>query len=123
MPVTTAAGANVGNLVWRNARPGTAAFQSRIWPVVIGLLLIGALTLLITHYLVSRQISAMAGAEAALEASRVKSEFLAKVGHELRTPLDGIIGYAEIIQERRNRQAHAVTRSAYFQPRAISICC
>lgn len=99
LPVTTAAGANVGNLVWRNARPGTAAFLSRIWPVVIGLLLIGALTLLITHYLVSRQISAMAGAEAALEASRVKSEFLAKVGHELRTPLDGIIGYAEIIQE------------------------
>lgn len=99
LPVMTPGGASVGNLVWQNAHPGTAAFQRRIWPVVIGLLLIGALTLLITHYLVSRQIRTMAGAEAAFEASRVKSEFLAKVGHELRTPLDGIIGYAEIIQE------------------------
>lgn len=99
LPVTTPAGTNVGNLVWRNAHPGTAAFQDRIWLVVVGLLCIGALTLLITRHLVYRQIRAMAGAEAMLEASRVKSEFLAKVGHQLRTPLDGIIGYAEIIQE------------------------
>lgn len=99
LPVTTPSGASVGNLVWRNTHPGSASFQSRVWPAVIGLLCIGALTLLITRHLVSRQIRAMAGAEAVLEASRVKSEFLAKVGHQLRTPLDGIIGYAEIIQE------------------------
>jgi signal transduction histidine kinase len=105
LPVTTPSGDNVGNLVWRNAHPGSAAFQNRIWPVVIGLLCIGALTLLITRHLVSHQIRAMAGAEAVLEGSRVKSEFLAKVGHQLRTPLDGIIGYAEIIQEETDSPA------------------
>ena len=35
----------------------------------------------------------------ALEASRAKSHFLARVGHELRTPLGVIRGYADLLQE------------------------
>ncbi len=34
----------------------------------------------------------------ALEASRLKSQLLAKISHELRTPLGGILGYAELMQ-------------------------
>jgi PAS domain S-box-containing protein len=34
----------------------------------------------------------------ALEASRLKSELLAKVSHELRTPLGAILGYAELLE-------------------------
>jgi PAS domain S-box-containing protein len=34
----------------------------------------------------------------ALDASRFKSQLLAKVSHELRTPLGGVIGYAELLQ-------------------------
>ena len=36
---------------------------------------------------------------AALEALRLKSEFLANVGHEMRTPLNGIIGLTDLLAE------------------------
>jgi len=99
LPVIAADGTRVGELQWRHARPGAVAFRNNAWRVVVSLLLIGALTIWIARRLVVRQISAMAYGEAALESSRLKAEFLARVGHELRTPIDGIIGYAEMIQE------------------------
>ncbi len=99
LPVNDANGRVIGALQWRDARPGDAALASQLLPVVLGLLLIGALTIVVARALVMRQVKASSRAEAALESSRLKSEFISMMSHELRTPLNAIIGYAELIQE------------------------
>ncbi len=58
----------------------------------------------------------------ALEASRAKSQLLSKVSHEFRTPLGGIIGYAELLQgkafgemnERQKKAAKEILESADY---------
>ncbi len=91
--------APLGALVWRDEKPGSATFIGQLWPIVLALIGVGALTLLVTRRLVAANVETAAQAEAALESSRIRAEFISTMSHELRTPLNAIIGYAELIEE------------------------
>jgi len=57
---------------------------------------------------------ASAGQKAAEEATRAKSRFLAVVGHDIRTPLSGVLGVLELIDRRRlsQRDRRLITMAA-----------
>ncbi len=88
-----------GWLVWRNDRPGSAAFLSQALMVLVFLALAGAMAIWIARRLVTKQLDVLAHADAEAEANRAKSEFIAMMSHELRTPLNAVIGYAELMRE------------------------
>jgi PAS domain S-box-containing protein len=75
--------------------------------------------------LLAREQQARADAE---EANRLKDEFLATLSHELRNPLNVVIGYAEILRRSNESQSHAfvvkaadtIRRNALAQAQLVS---
>jgi len=49
------------------------------------------------------------------DANKVKTRFVANVSHEFRTPLTGIIGYSELLQDLLRDNANQLNRNQFFQ--------
>jgi signal transduction histidine kinase len=76
---------------------------------------IGVLTEAINEMVanLSRTILEVSEAQQAAEvASRAKSEFLARVGHELRTPMNSILGYTEVVLDGVDGDINSQQRSS-----------
>lgn len=98
----------VGWLGWRDERPGSAAFARRVTPLAFALVAIGILAFWASFRMISRQFNALQTAQAEAEGpNRMKSEFLANMSHGLRTPLNAVIGYAEMIEEESEASGRA----------------
>jgi len=89
----------VGALEWKDERPGAARFAHRALGAAMLLLSIGAAAILAARYLVARHVEYLAKVEMNAEMTRMKAQFIATMGHALRTPLDAIVGYAELMSE------------------------
>ncbi len=104
----------------------------RTWPALLGgcLLLLGVLLLLARDY--RRRVGrshdlAMAEQQRAMavQASEAKTRFLATLGHEIRTPMTGVLGMAELLQaskldNRQHGQVHAIHRAGKHLLRLVN---
>lgn len=99
MVVVGESGNQTGLLIWRRQSPGATAFARNAVAIILVLCITGLMALLLAVRLVSSHMRSEARLSLAVEASRVKSEFISTMSHELRTPLNAIVGYAGLIQE------------------------
>ena len=85
-------------LVWAAPQPGLQALHAVSVPLVLALLLV-TVTLGLGAFAISRLALRLERALVAAEAAdRTKSEFIASLSHELRTPMNGIVGILELLQ-------------------------
>jgi signal transduction histidine kinase len=88
----------VGYLVWPLPRPGRAALASLAAPIVIAVSL-SMMALAFGIIAIRRLADRLARAlDASRAADRTKAEFIASLSHELRTPMNGIVGMLELLQ-------------------------
>jgi signal transduction histidine kinase len=88
----------VAQILWTAPQPGPRALKTVALPVILALAIVtvalglGALS---ASHLAGRLETALIAAQAA---DRTKAEFIARLGHELRTPMNGIVGMLELLR-------------------------
>lgn len=124
IPLMGSEGELVGYALWTPPRPGDVILRGIAVPMAFAL---GVLTLiaLVSSNLLSRSARRLETAMlSAQEASRAKSDFIANISHELRTPMNGVIGLGGLLRqtgldEKQTRMVDMLLASAEDQMRLI----
>ncbi len=83
-----------GYAVWAPDHPGGVILERIAIPLILAL----GIILLVSLHVVRSAVRLERAVDAAQAADRFKTEFVANISHELRTPMNGILGMGQLIQ-------------------------
>lgn len=98
----------LGWLAWESHAPGTKMAVDMVWPSIILL----ALVVLAMVRFIKRANTLVAGLE---QASKSKTSFLASMSHEVRTPLNAILGFSELMSLELFGKVEGAKNKEYLQ--------
>jgi signal transduction histidine kinase len=99
LALTDETGSPVSFANWTPPRPGDEILRSISVPLAIALGLLTLIALISSRLLVRSAQRVEASMLTAQAASRAKTDFIANISHELRTPMNGIIGLATLLRQ------------------------
>ena len=97
-PFGKADGDGTVGLAWTPPSIGAAVLASIFWPLLLSMALIGAIATFVSRHTVQSAQALERALDEARAADRVKTEFLSNVSHELKTPMNGIIGSIQLLE-------------------------
>jgi signal transduction histidine kinase len=96
LPLRDDARAVLAHVVWTAPQPGNRILAKMAAPLGLALGLVAAIAFVGATFAVRSAQKLERALLAAREADRLKTEFLSNVTHELRTPMNGIMGVAQL---------------------------
>ena len=85
-------------LAWTPPAIGAQILASIFWPLFIAMALISVIGAFVSLYMVRSARALERALVDAKAADRMKSEFLSNISHELKTPMNGIIGSVQLLE-------------------------